>query len=80
MIPTLNDDVVLDQLAEAYITASTMIRLEHLRNGSCADREDDPLHDLLHDTLREISHTIMLYTDSVMDVPAIRAYIEEGSA
>ena len=76
MIHNPDTQDVLDQLAEAYITASTMIRLEHERNGSCADREDDPLHDLLHDTMREISRTILLYVDNVIDVPAIADYLE----
>jgi hypothetical protein len=69
---------VLDQLAEAYITASTMIRVEHALNGSCADREDDFLHDLLHDTMREISRTILLYVDNVIDVPLIREYLDQS--
>ena len=67
---------VLDQLAEAYITASTMIQVEHALNGSCADRQDDFLHDLLHDTMREISRAILLYVDNVIDVPLIREYLD----
>ena len=68
--------IVMDQLAEAYIAASMLIRLEHAQNGSCEAREDDATHELLHDAMREISRTILLYVDNVIDVPAIREYVE----
>jgi hypothetical protein len=69
--------VVLKQLAEAYIAASVMISVEHAKDGRhCEDREDDPVHLRLHDTMREISRTILLFVDNVVDVPEIKAFFE----
>lgn len=70
-------ELVLDHLAEAYIAASVMIRVEHAKDGRhCEDRDDDPVHLHLHDTMREISRTILLYVDNVVEVPLIKAYLE----
>ena len=70
-------ELVLDHLAEAYITASIMIHVEHAKDGRhCEDREDDPVHLRLHDTMREISRTILLFVDNVVDVPEIKAFFE----
>jgi hypothetical protein len=69
-------ELVLDHLAEAYIAASVMIRVEHARDGRhCEDRDDDPVHLRLHETMREISRTILLYVDNVVEVPEIRDYL-----
>jgi hypothetical protein len=71
-----NHELVLDHLAEAYIAASVMIRVEHARDGRhCEDRDDDPVHLRLHETMREISRTILLYVDNVVEVPEIRDYL-----
>jgi hypothetical protein len=68
--------LVLDHLAEAYIAASVMIRVEHAQNGRhCEDRDDDPVHLRLHNTMREISRVILLYVDNVAEVPEIKEYL-----
>ena len=69
-------ELVLDHLAEAYIAASIMIRVEHAKDGrNCEDRDNDPVHLRLHDTMREISRTILLYVDNVVEVAQIREYL-----
>ena len=73
-----DDEIVLDHLAQAYIAASIMIHIEHAKDGRhCEDREDDPVHLRLHDTMREISRTILLYVDNVAEVPQIREYLAQ---
>jgi len=77
MIHNPDHELVLDHLADAYIAASVMIRVEHAKDGRhCEDRDDDPTHMRLHDTMREISRTILLYVDNVVEVPEIKAFIE----
>lgn len=76
MIRNPDHELVLDHLAEAYIAASVMIRVEHAKDGRhCEDRDNDPTHLRLHDTMREISRTILLYVDNVCEVPKIKEYL-----
>ena len=63
-----------EDLADAYISMSKYIILEHAENGSCTDREGHGMHDLLHDTMRSISHTILTLGYELHDHPRIRAY------
>lgn len=77
MMRNPDHELVLDHLVEAYITASMMIRVEHAKDGRhCEDRDNDPVHLRLHDTIYEISRTILLYVDNVVEVPEIKAFLE----
>ena len=77
MIRYPDHELILDHLAEAYIAASIMIRVEHAKDGRhCEDRDNDTVHLRLHDTMREISRTILLYVDNVVEVPEIKAFVE----
>lgn len=76
MIRNPDHQLVLDHLAEAYIAASILIRVEHAKDGRhCEDRDNDPVHLRLHDTMREISRTILLYVDNVAEVPEIKEFL-----
>jgi hypothetical protein len=73
-ITVIDHEELFAQLAFSYITCSETISLEHEQHGACEERRDDPLHDALHDTMREISRTILLFVDRLDDIPAIRDY------
>lgn len=68
-------DAVLEQLGTAYIAQSEAIHLDHELRGDCMTRPNDLHHRMMHDTLREISRTILLLVDNVTDVPAIAGYL-----
>ena len=68
-------DAVLEQLGRAYIAQSEAIHLDHELRGDCMSRPNDLHHRMMHDTLREISRTILLLVDNVTDVPAIAEYL-----
>ena len=63
-----------EDLADAYISMSKYIVLEHEWNGSCTDREGDESHTLMHDTMRSISHSVLALGYELHDHPRIRAY------
>ena len=69
-------DAVLEQLGRAYIAQSEAIHLDHELRGDCMTRPNDLHHRMMHDTLREISRTILLLVDNVTDVPAIAEYLD----
>lgn len=69
-------DAVLEQLGTAYIAQSEAIHLDHDLRGDCMTRPNDLHHRMMHDTLREISRTILLLVDSVTDIPAISDYLD----
>lgn len=69
-------DAVLEQLGTAYIAQSEAIHLDHELRGDCMTRPNDLHHRMMHDTLREISRTILLLVDNVTDVPAIAHYLD----
>jgi hypothetical protein len=70
-------DELFDQLANAYIVGIESIRIEHMIRGECEHRENDPAHTAMHDMMREISATILLFVDRLEDIPAIADYFDE---